>query len=472
MYTKKTKIVSTLGPASEAPEMIEKLAKTGVNVFRLNFSHGDHAEHGARIKRIKEARKKLGTPVGILQDLAGPKVRIGDFKDGQVELKKGQTFIITSEKIVGDEKRVSVNHAKLPQEVKKGDTIFLEDGKKKLVVEKTTATEVYTKVIVGGVIKSRRGVNTPGVTLSIKSFTDKDKKDLAFGVSEGVDFAALSFVQTAADIKDLRQALKKHKAEDVKIVAKIETQSAVDHIKEIIAETDAIMVARGDLALEVPAEKVPVIQKQIILECNRQGKPVITATQMLGSMTSSPTPSRAEVNDVANAIFDGTDAIMLSEETAAGNFPVEAVETMVKIAKEVEKSINHEDILAEEHLQSKSVTDAISHSALGVAHDVDAVAIVALSQSGYTGRMISRHRPHRPLVVITPSEKVANQLALSFGTYPIIAEHFDSLSEVVSESEELIKKIKLAKKGDKIIIVAGLPLQKAGSTNLVFVEEI
>jgi pyruvate kinase len=472
MYQKKTKIVATIGPASMDEKVLTKLVEAGLDVVRINFSHGDFAEHEPKVLRARAIAKKVGKPVAVLQDLSGPKIRIGEFYQERVMLKPGSTFTLTTKKIVGDETKAYVNYAKLPKEVKKGGIIFLDDGKKKLVVESTTADSIKCKVIVGGETKGRRGVNVPGAYLSISSLTEKDRADLEFGFKHEVDFVALSFVRRAEDIAELREILNK-RDKRIKIIAKIETQEAVDNLDSIINETDGVMVARGDLAIEVPAEDVPIIQKAIIEKCNALGKPVITATQMLESMINSPVPTRAEVNDVANAIFDGTDAVMLSEETTLGKYPLEAVAMMAKIAKRTEEEIEHHEILQDSHLSTKTVTDAISYSALNIAHEVGAEGIVALSNSGFTARMVARHRPHKPVIVLTPDQKVYQQLALSFGCFPVVlSDAIDSVVEAVDKSKKTLLAKKLVKKGDKIVITAGVPFGKVSSTNLLLVQKI
>jgi len=475
MYTKKTKIVATIGPVSEDEKTLERLIKHGVNVIRLNFSHGSFAEHGLRVKKVREISSRLDIPVAILQDLCGPKIRIGDFNEERVTLIAGKEFVLTTTEGVGDEHRVWVNYHNLPQEVKAGNIIFLDDGKKKLVVKRIEGNDIYCEVIIGGETKGRRGVNVPGAYLSLSSLTDKDKKDLEFGIEQGVDFMALSFVRRPEDVLELREILKQKKAGEIKIISKIETEEGIENLDAILAVSDGVMVARGDQAIEIPAEQVPFAQKTIIKKCNRLGLPVITATQMLESMIKSPTPTRAEVNDVANAIFDGTDAVMLSEETTLGEHPVEAVDVMSRVAVQTEKHLDHEDFLAnicaDGHCR-RSVADAFSEAAINVGHTIDASAIVVLSNSGFTARMISRLKPHRPLIVLTPQEKTYNQLALSYACYPLMERNFSSLSQVIEESKAMLIDKKLVKKNDRIIIVAGLPLGQSGATNTVIAETI
>ncbi len=471
MYKKKTKIVATIGPATESEAVLTKLFQAGVNVTRLNFSHGDFAEHQARVDRTRKISKKLKVPVAILQDLSGPKIRIGEFYQERVTLKVGEKFVLTTDKVVGDEHKAYVNYEKLPQEVKPGGIIFLDDGKKKLVVKSIKGNDINCEILVGGETKGRRGVNVPGAYLSISSLTDKDKSDILFGVKNNVDFMAISFVRRASDILDLRKILDKHKSK-ISIIAKIETEEALENLDEIISAADGVMVARGDLAIEVPAEEVPVAQKRIIEKCNKLGKPVITATQMLESMINSPVPTRAEVNDVANAIYDGTDAVMLSEETTLGKFPIEAIEVMARVAVRVERELNHRAVLQNSYLTPKTITDSFSSAAVARSHEIGASAIVALSKSGFTARMVSRYRPHKPVVVLTPEEKTYNQLALSYGCYPILCSEFTSLSRVAVKAKDIMLNHGLAKKGDLVVIIAGIPFGESGTTNMIMAEKV
>lgn len=471
MYTKKTKIVATIGPATESEVILTKLFQAGVNVTRLNFSHGDFAEHQIRVDRTRKISKKLKLPVAILQDLSGPKIRIGEFYQERVVLTAGDKFILTTDKIIGDEHKSYVNYDKLPQEVKSGGIIFLDDGKKKLKVKSIKGNEIHCEVIVGGETKGKRGVNVPGAYLSISSLTDKDRADILFGIKNDVDFMAISFVRRATDIEDLRKILDKHKSK-IKIIAKIETEEALENLDQIIAVADGVMIARGDLAIEVPAEEVPIAQKRIIEKCNKLGKPVITATQMLESMINSPVPTRAEVNDIANAIYDGTDAIMLSEETTLGKFPLQAIEVMSRVAARVERELNHRSILQNSHLTPKTITDSFSHAAVCRSHEIGASAIVALSRSGFTARMVSRYRPHKPVIVLTSEEKTYNQLALSYGCYPVRCPEFTFLFRVVIKAKEIILNQNLAKKGDLVVIIAGIPFGQSGSTNMIMAEKV
>ncbi len=469
IFTKKTKIVATIGPGSENKETLTALFSAGVNVCRTNMSHDDQTVHGKRIALIRSVAKKSALPIAILQDLSGPKIRIGDFAVAPVELVPGKKLILTGDKTcVGDASRVYFNYPHIEKDIKAGMVLMLDDGKKKVVVEKVVGVEIHTKIIVGGTTKSRRGVNIPGAYLSIPALTEKDKKDLAFGIQQGVDFVALSFVRTAKDIEELRALIKKHKGNQ-SIVAKIETQEAIEHIDAIIDATDAIMVARGDLAVEVGPEKVPALQKMIIKKCNNLGKPVIVATQMLESMISSPVPTRAEVSDVANAIFDGADAVMLSEESALGSYPKEAVTMMTHIAQQVEQEIGTHRRLK---VHSDSIVDSVSSSVVHNAEDVHAKLIVALTETGSTPRMIARYKPQQPIVVLTPYEATARKAQLVFGCYPYVIKSFTGSTQLINTLGPKLKTLGLAKKQDRIIVTAGVPFGTAGSTNMMLILSV
>lgn len=467
---KKTKIVCTIGPATESEEMLEKLLDAGMNVMRLNFSHGDFDEHGKRILNLKKAIKKTGKIAGVLQDLAGPKIRIGNFKDEKIVLKEGNTFTLTIDDIEGDEEKVHINYPHLPEEVKEGHIIYLHDGKKKLQVIEVNGNDVVCKILVGGEIKGKRGVNLPDSDISISCLTEKDKKDLEFGIENDVDFIALSFVRKPEDILELRDILNNAKS-NAKIIAKIETPQAVKNIDEILEKTDGIMVARGDLAIEIPAEKVPFVQKEIIRKCNDAGKPVITATQMLESMIHSHVPTRAEVSDVANAILDGTDAIMLSEETTLGGYPVEAVAVMTRVAKEIEENYPERPIV---HSPKNGITDSITGSVVKTAHEVGAKAIMALTGSGFTARMVSRHKPLVPIFALSSEEKTLNQICLSFGCIPIKIDDWKTVAEAFELVREICLNNKITKEGDRVVISAGAPTKepRPRQTNMILVETI
>jgi len=470
---KKTKIVCTIGPATESPEKLSELVEAGMNVIRLNFSHGDFAEHQPRVDNIREVMKKSGKTVAILQDLCGPKIRIGKFKAGKIQLVEGREFVLTTDDIEGDESKVHVNYKELPKEVKRGHFIMLRDGTRKLEVTAVKGGDIVTKVIVGGELAGYKGVNVPGANLSVSSITDKDRKDVEFAVKNKLDFVALSFVRKAADITELRGLLQKA-GSNAHIIAKIETPQAVEDIDAIIEAADGLMVARGDLAIEIPAEQVPLVQKALIKKCNAAGKPVITATQMLESMIRNPVPTRAEVSDIANAIIDGTDAIMLSEETTLGDFPVEAVEMMSKIAANVEKSIYTKDFEAD-YPKSKAVspiTDVVSQSAVRTAHRVGAKLITVLTRSGSSARMVARYKPAEPILALSDTPDNANKLALSFGCYPMVVPTFTTVGEIMEIVRKAAVGMKQAKKGDKAVIVAGMPFGVSKETNMILVETL
>lgn len=469
---KKTKIIATIGPATENKKMMEQLSLAGMDVIRLNFSHGDYKEHLSRINLARNASQKFGKPIAVLQDLCGPKIRIGDFEKESIFLKNGKTFVLTTDNCVGDENKVFINYKNLPKEIKKGAIVLLNDGKNELRVEKISGNKIYCKIIVGGEIKERRGVNFPGSYLKISSLTGKDRKDVEFGIKNKVDFMAVSFVRTSDDILELKNILKKSGAEKIKIIAKIETREAIENISAIIEAADAIMVARGDLAVEIGAEQVPILQKMIIKKCNGAGKSTIIATQMLESMIKNPVPTRAEVNDIANAILDGADAIMLSEETTLGKFPLKAVEVMARVAKHTEENFDYEEILKHRHLYLKEINDSVSYAVVNAAHDIGAKLIVVLTEHGLTAKMISRYKPKQLILALTPNEKTYNQLALSFGCCPKLMKKISDVLDVINASKQIAVKSKLVKKGDKIIIAAGIPFGKSGGTNLLIAQTI
>ncbi len=467
---KKTKIVCTIGPATESEEKLIELMDAGMNVARLNFSHGDFAEHQARVDRIRKITQDKGNVVAIVQDLCGPKIRIGTFKDNAIMLNRGDKFILTTDEVEGNQERVHINYPALPKEVKPGNFIMLQDGTKKLEVVEVKGNEIITKVISGGRLSGRKGVNVPGANLSVKSLTDKDKSDLEFGIKNKLDFIALSFVRRSSDIIELREILTKAGSK-AHIIAKIETPEALDDIDAIIEASDVIMIARGDLAIEIPAEEVPLVQKLIIHKCNSAGKPVITATQMLESMVKNPVPTRAEISDIANAIIDGTDAIMLSEETTLGDFPIAAVEIMTKVALRVEKEVFTRDTIAEYEV-SHGITDVISQSAVRATHNIGASLIVALTRGGRTPRMISRYRPAEMVLALTDNKDCLNKLIISYGCYPILVPTFKTTDEIMDIVRKTTLDNKLVKKGDKVVIVAGMPFGEINETNFILVETL
>lgn len=467
--TKKTKIVATIGPSSAKEDVLKEMFISGLDVVRMNFSHGDHESHQKNLNLIRKVAKKTKTSVAVLQDLSGPKIRIGDFKDGKVMLKNGQSFTLTTKKVLGDESIVYINYEKLPKEVSVGSSVMIFDGKIHLKVEKIEGDEIRCKVVSGGEISNRKGVNVPGANLSIKSLTDKDKKDVLFGIKNKVEFIAFSFVRNASDVLELRSILNKAKSKSF-IITKIETVEAVQNFDEILKVTDGVMVARGDLAVEVGAENVPVIQKEIISKCNEAGKPVITATQMLDSMEHSPVPTRAEVSDVANAIFDGTDAVMLSGETATGQYPVESIKVMSRVALTIEESLPSRKFISLS--EGEDIINAVTLSVVRVAEDVNASAIIALTESGLTARMITRFRTPFLIFSISPHQNTYNQLILSYGVTPVKMICSKNVDLFTKQITKFALENKIVKKGEKIVISAGMPFGRVGSTNTLFVVKV
>ncbi|MEA3253358.1 MAG: pyruvate kinase [Chloroflexota bacterium] len=470
--SKKTKVICTIGPASESDQMIEKLALAGMNVARLNFSHGTHEQHAARIETVRRVSSRLGLPLAVLQDLPGPKIRTGRLQKGKVLLKAGEQLILTNQNIVGDEHRISVTLLSLPEDVNPGGTVFLSDGSIKLEVLDTTESEVRCRIVTGGVLTPRKGMNIPGVRLSMSAITDDDLKHLQFGLKHGVDFVALSFIGEAADVVKAKQFLQSRGA-TVPLIAKIEKREAVDNVNEIIAAADGIMVARGDLGVEIPLRRVPLVQKEIISRCNRVGKPVVVATQMLESMVHSPYPTRAEVSDVANAILDGADAVMLSEETAAGAYPEKATSMMAKVATEAGAALPYRHILSEKVTTLVPQTDdAISYAACQIAEQLGAVAIIACTSSGSTAQRVAKYRPKAPILAITSRGDIVRRLALYWGVYPRKVAQYTTVEEVFKQGAQLAVKLGLARTGDLLVITAGVPFGTPGSTNMLKVQKI
>ena len=469
---RKTKTICTIGPATDSVQAMEKLALAGMDVARLNFSHGTYQQHAAHIHAIRRLSSELDLPLSILQDLPGPKIRTGSLRNGRVLLRDNQDFILTARDVPGDEHRVSVSLPTLPAEVAAGDAIFLNDGSIKLEVVSTTSSEVRCRVVAGGMLTPTRGVNIPGVRVSVSALTDEDFRHLLFGLQHEVDFVALSFVGEASDVLRAREFLRA-KGADVPLIAKIEKREAVENIDAIIAAADGIMVARGDLGVEVPLRRVPLLQKEIITKCNRIGRPVIVATQMLESMMHSPFPTRAEVSDVANAILDGADAVMLSGETAAGEYPEEAASMMVAIAAEAGAALPYRHILSEKvETVVPQADDAISYAACRIAEQLGAAAILAFTTSGSTAQRVAKYRPQAPILAITPSEVVSRRLALFWGVYPHRVREYASLEEAFEQGVQLALQLGMAKSGDLVVMTAGVPLRVPGTTNMVKVQEI
>lgn len=472
--TRQVKIICTLGPNSNSYEKIKALVKAGMNVARLNFSHGSHEEHKKVIQIIRKISKELDNPVAILQDLQGPKIRIQNFKAGSITLKPGDTFTLTNRQVVGNQDVVSVSYPSFYKDVKKGDTILLDDGLLNLKVEKITKKDVQCRVIFGGPLSDHKGLNLPDNILSISALTEKDISDLHFGLKMDVDYVALSFVQKPEDIQELKKIIRESK-KDTPVVAKIEKPQAVKSIEEICDITDVIMVARGDLGVELSAEQVPPIQKQIISICNKKGIPVITATQMLESMIYNPRPTRAEASDVANAVLDGSDAVMLSGETAVGKFPVATVQTMHRIISLIEKKIPIDKWEMRRKLRDPAgdISATIGFSACQTADMVDAAMIICLTQTGTTARMIARYRPSQPLIAITHSEKSLRRLNLIWGIIPYSVQEFDdNFDKAIQQIINIIREKSLLKTGEKIVITAGLPFHSRRGSNMLRVEEM
>ncbi|MBR2489410.1 MAG: pyruvate kinase [Clostridia bacterium] len=469
---RKTKIVCTIGPACTDEETITQMCLAGMNVARMNFSHNTYAEHGERIRLVKKVREKLGMPIAIMLDTKGPEYRIKTFKDGRINLEKGQKFIFTAEEIDGDGTKVSVNYKELPHELLKGDTILLNNGLLTFEVESTTETDVICKVVVGGELSDRKSMSFPNKTLKQVYLSEQDKQDILFGVQNDIDFIACSFVSCKQDLLDVKEFLAENGVSGIDIIAKIENRSGVDNIEEICEECDGIMIARGDMGVEIPFEELPAIQKQLITKCRLLGKRVITATEMLESMIHNARPTRAEISDVANAVYDGTSAIMLSGETAAGNYPVLAVETMARIAENTEQNIHYAKRFLNREFKIKNTVDAISHATCGMAIDIDAKAIAVCSLSGMTARMVSRFRPHVSIMGITTDEKTWRKLALSWGIVPLMCENYTSTDVLFYTAAKLTKETLGLQSGDKIVMTGGVTNGKSGNTNLIKVDTV
>jgi pyruvate kinase len=470
--TRKTKIVCTIGPSSHTASRIRALIKAGMDVARINFSHGTYEEHARDIDTIRRVAKDMRKPVALLQDLPGPKDRTGAVKDGVVQLEEGSHFVLTTRQVLGDRKQVTIDWADLPMNVKLGDLIYLDDGIIKLEVVSIDNTDIRCKVIVGALLRDHRGINVPQMARKVNPMTDVDWQHLEFGVEHKVDFIALSFVKDANDIIAVRNFLRE-KAADIMLIAKIERREALDNLEGILDAADGAMVARGDLGIEIPIEDIPVVQKEIIRKCNQLGKPVIVATQMLESMVHASRPTRAEVTDVANAIFDGTDAIMLSQETAIGSYPVEAVAMMTKVALEAEAYLPYKELLINKGKDLKPETDdAISYSACHIAQQIGAVAIIAFTSSGSTARRVSKYRSEVPVLATTTRNETRRQLSLSWGVRAYKVTAVSKIAELFAQGSMIAQESGIAIKGDIIVITGGVPIGVAGSTNLVKVERI
>ena len=470
---RKTKIVCTLGPATDREGVLRQMLEAGMNVARFNFSHGSHAEHKGRLDALKALRAELGLPVAAMLDTKGPEVRLKSFAAGSVMLRTGQEFTLTTRDIVGDEQGCSITYADLPGDVKAGDTILLDDGLVRLTVLETTAADVRCRVENDGAMKNNKGVNVPGIRLSMPYMSQRDREDILFGVEQGFDFIAASFVRTADDVREIRRLLDEADS-SIQIIAKIENQEGVSNLAEILSVADGIMVARGDMGVEIDFTEIPIIQKDMIAQCVAAGKPVITATQMLDSMMENPRPTRAEITDVANAIYDGTSAIMLSGETAAGKYPVEALETMVRIAEKAEESINYIKRFNSRDNSDVAfdVTNAISHATCTTAHDLGAKAIITVTKSGVTARQLSKFRPLYPIVGCTTQEHVWRQLNLSWGVVPALVDEVGDTDTLFERAVDAAEKTGLVGSGDLVVITAGVPLGISGTTNMMKVHVV
>lgn len=468
---RKTKIICTLGPATDDEEVLRQLMLNGMAVARMNMSHGQHSDHKRRADMIKKLRAELNIPVALLLDTKGPEIRTGRFKNSKVNLETGQTFTLTTEDIEGDETRCSITFKDLPKDVQRGSRILIDDGLIEMKVTDVTKTDIVCHVINGGTVATHKGINVPGVALSLPFISEQDKADIAFGVAQDFDFVAASFTRSAEDIIQLRGELEKNNCNNIRIVAKIENSEGVENIDEIIRVSDGIMIARGDLGVEIPMEEIPIIQKKLIAKAYSAGKQVITATQMLDSMMKNPRPTRAEATDVANAIYDGTSAIMLSGETAAGLFPVEAVKTMAIIAERTERDIDYIEKFRKRDIPERpDVTSAISHATCTTAHDLGAVAILTVSKTGQTARMISKFRPACPIISGTTEQKVLRQMNLSWGVIPILVDEKDNTDELFEHVVSVAQKEGYVHNGDLAVITAGIPLGVSGTTNMLKVH--
>lgn len=465
----RTKVVCTIGPASESVEVLEAMIKSGMDVARLNFSHGTQEEHFKKIRTIRELADRLGKPVAILQDLSGPKIRVGKIKQGGVELKRGNRFFLTSRKILGDERGASVTYVSLPREVKPKDTILLADGTIELQVLRIDEKDIHCRIVIGGQLSSHKGINFPTGTILAPSFTRKDHADLIFGIQKGVDLVSLSYVRDGRDIDKVKRFLKREGV-FLPLIAKIERKEALENIDEILAASNGIMVARGDLGVETPIERIPIVQKMLIRKANTLGKPVITATQMLRSMVDHTRPTRAEVTDVVNAVYDGTDAVMLSEETAIGRFPVEAVQMISKIAATAEEQFPFEHFMGREIDGIAPLPGAISYAASFLAEKAKAVAIVVPTESGSTARWVSRLRPRQPILALSRHLSTVRSLNLCWGVSPFLIPEWRDTDDMLERSKQIPKELGLARPGDRIVIIAGVPISIPGTTNLIKVE--
>lgn len=471
-FMKKTKIICTLGPSTDKKELLVDMIRSGMDLARFNFSHGSHSECEARLNLLKEAEKEAGRLVGYVADTKGPEMRLGLFKGDKTTLVPGHEFILTTENVEGTAEKAHVNYAGLPEEVKQGDTILLNDGKLSLEVQSTTDKEIHTIVVNGGEISSRKRVAVPGAFLKLPFLSDADISDITFAAQHGMTYVAASFVRNAHDAMEIRRLLEKL-GSPMGIIAKIENQEGVDNIDDILQVVDGVMVARGDLGVEIPMEDVPIVQKEIIAKCNALGKPVVTATQMLESMITNYRATRAEANDIANSIFDGTDAIMLSGETASGAYPLEAVQTMARIAKRTEDAIDYVTVFKHKGIGAQvQMTDAISHATVQIAQELEANAIMSITESGYTARLVAKYRPKAHVLGVSPKEESLRRMSLYWGVTPLKGENKASTDALIEASLKNALDAGLIKKGDSLVVTAGMNVGKVGSTNLIQVVNV
>ncbi|MEG1914441.1 MAG: pyruvate kinase [Acidaminococcaceae bacterium] len=469
---KKTKIICTVGPSTDNVELLEQMLAAGMDIARFNFSHGNHANHAQRIAVVRLAAAKIKKPLALIADTKGPEMRLGNFAQDEVHLAPGDEFCLTTEDVIGTQAIAHVNYAGLPVEVQIGNAILLADGLLSLEVIKIAGTKIYTKVVHGGNLSSRKRVAIPGLELKLPFLSAADEEDIKFAVAQDMDYIAASFVQKAADVLAIRKVLEDLGSE-LGIIAKIENEAGVRNINEIINVADGVMVARGDLGVELPAEVVPLVQKEIIKQCNKAGKPVITATQMLESMITSYRATRAEASDIANSIFDGTDVIMLSGETASGQYPLEAVQTMAKIAMRTEEALDYVKIFREKGIGAQvNATDAISHATVQIAQELDANSIITITESGYTARMIAKYRPQAKVVAVSPRKDKVRRMQLYWGVYPLLGPASENTDEVIEMSVACARENKFICEGNLAVVTAGVPVGKTGSTNLIKVIKV
>ena len=468
----KTKIVCTLGPATDPPEVIRKIILEGMDVARINFSHGQHSEHLERVTQLREAANELGRDVAVLMDTKGPEIRLGTFPEGELTLEEGQSYIITTDEVECNSERACVSYKDLTKDVSPGDMILIDDGLIALEVQTINAPEIKCVVINSGLVSSRKGVNVPNVKIGLPSITEQDRLDIIFAIEHNFDFIAVSFVRKKEDIAMIQRILSENGGDGIKLIAKIESREGLDNLDEIIKVSDGVMVARGDLGVEIPMQEIPSVQKMMIEKCNRAGKPVITATQMLDSMIRNPRPTRAEVTDVANAIYDGTSAIMLSGETAAGKYPVDSVRTMVSVAQTTEDSIDYWERFRVRRMrgENSSITNAISHATCTTAMDLGVAAIIAVTTSGRTAQAISMYRPKTPIITATTNERVKRQLKMVWGVIPMLAERVENTDKIFDMAVRIALDSGLVKDGALVVITAGVPLSTSGTTNMLKVQ--